>query len=189
MILIEPITFFAINNPPLSPSTKRVTSFSLDISATIFGIFVPFIAIAFFIPALRRLTTSALPSTTIISLLISTSGPAAIFSSPISLTLTVFEWSITDCSISLISGVPELNFSINALALSRIKSLLLVLTSSIPSISNFASHGPTLSIVSTAAAINVVSALSIEVGIVTIPVVMLSLTSISASILPIFPFF
>ncbi len=93
------------------------------------------------------------------------------------------------CCISLSSGAFPWNFSISFFALSRMYSLLELLTSSMLLISNFASHGPTLSIVSIAAAMIVVSDLSIDVGISTVPVVLDSLTVIFASILPIFPFF
>ncbi len=48
----------------------------------VFGIFVPLIPIAFFIPHLRRFITSALPSTTIIDPVTATSGPAGNSSDP-----------------------------------------------------------------------------------------------------------
>ncbi len=72
-----------MRSPPLSPSKNMVTSLFLLISMIVFGIFVPFIPIAFFIPHLRRFRTSALPSTIIIASLSNASDPAGNCSGPI----------------------------------------------------------------------------------------------------------
>ena len=67
--------------------------------------------------------------------------------------------------------------------------LFIVLVSSIVSVKNVEVHGPTLSTVSIAAARMHVSTMSIELGIVIVPVVDPLWTFGIISILPSFPFF
>ena len=177
-----------IKSPPLSPSTKTVTSLLFAISITVFGTEVPFIETAFLISYFRRFITSALPSTRITDSAFSTSGPAGNWSSPyftMSATLTAF---VTSSLISLESGsVPWVNVLNKLLARSINWSLLAALTSSKPVTLTSALHGPILKIVSNAAATSAVSVLSKELGILISPKVFPSLLCVSTSILPILP--
>src|SRR3989338_4212733 len=73
-----------MRSPPRSPSTKAVMVFFPLSSFTVWGMNVPLMAMQFLIPYLRRLSTSALPSTTMTSSLSSTAGPAGRRSLPYS---------------------------------------------------------------------------------------------------------
>ncbi len=76
------INSLRIRLPPLSPSRKTMTSFSRVRSMTVCGTLVPFMATTFLKPCLRRLRTSALPSTMMTSSLSSMPGPAGSLSGP-----------------------------------------------------------------------------------------------------------
>ncbi len=131
-----------IMSPPLSPSTKTVTSFSSQSFFIVFGITdaAPPIATTFVISYLRRLRTSALPSTSITSLLFSTSGPAGSLSGPyvvISLDFTS-DWTIS--ASSLLSGISVARSCLTrSFALSSTFLLFSALVSSIFTIWNWAS--------------------------------------------------
>ena len=71
-----------MSSPPLSPSTNAVATLSLESSWTVLGMLVPSTAIAFFMPALRRLRTSDLPSTMMMDPESLTLGPAGHLSLP-----------------------------------------------------------------------------------------------------------
>ena len=139
-------------SPPLSPSTKTVTSLSFTRLTIVLGTFAPPTPATFFIPCLSRFITSALPSTRIISLPSFASGPIAIFSMPISIRPAVLASSLI-CSVnSCVSGMVVFIFSNSSLALSVTTFLFSCLASSIEIVSNMLVHGPTLSTDSIAAA-------------------------------------
>ena len=177
-----------IRVPPLSPSRNAVTSLFLASLMIVSGIFAPFTAIAFLIPALSRLSTSALPSTIVIEVADSTSGPAGRSSGPYSSILAVFMDSETSLTISPVLGVSSrVHFLRIFLALWMISSLFVSLTSFIPSRIIFAEHGPTLSTLSIVAAMIDVAVLSKLEGIAILPVVLSFSEDISILILPILP--
>ena len=71
-----------MSSPPLSPSTNAVATLSRERSWTVLGMFVPSTAMAFLMPALRRLRTSDLPSTMMMASESLTLGPAGHLSFP-----------------------------------------------------------------------------------------------------------
>src|SRR3989344_284160 len=184
------VSSLIIKLPPLSPSTKTVTTFFEQSSIIDSGTEVPFIAIAFLKPCFSKFKTSALPSTTSISSLSLIAGPAGSLSLPystISITLTD---EVTSSANSWESGmVFSIIFLSNSFALSITMLLLLILTSSMFVTSIFALHGPILWIISKAAPTIEVSALSKEDGIMIVPFVFPVLVSVLTSILPILPDF
>ena len=72
-----------ISSPPRSPSRNAVAVFLSERSTIVSGTFVPSTATAFLIPYLRRLITSARPSTMMIASESMTFGPPGTLSSPI----------------------------------------------------------------------------------------------------------
>jgi len=179
-----------ISSPPLSPSVNTVTVFALLNSEIDFGTLVPSTAIEFFTPYFRRLSTSALPSTTMIASESPMFGPAGSFSAPNFL----ISWSLTDCFTSsvssMVSGVISSTIvSRMFLARSSTFFLLVVRTSSILSTTIDASHGPTRSMVSRADAKIAVSTLSKLEGTLIVPLDFPPFDSILTSIRPILPVF
>ncbi len=83
-----------IRSPPLSPSRRAVASFSLVRRFMDSGTFAPSSATVFVMPHRMRLMMSALPSTMIISLLVSRVGPAGRSSGPYFSTLPAFMVSL-----------------------------------------------------------------------------------------------
>ena len=134
------------------------------------GTEVPSTAMAFFIPCLRRFKTSALPSTTMIESEKGTCGPAGNFSGPYSMSSFALTAFLTSSVSSWLSGISSsMSVSSISLALSMMYFLFVALTSSILITLTLASHGPTLSIVSRAAAKIAVSTLSRLEGTVIVP--------------------
>ena len=177
-----------MRSPPLSPSTQTVTSFFLQSSTIVGGTDVPLIAIAFFIPCFRRLSTSALPSTMIISSLSSIAGPAGSLSFPYScISITLTEYATSSASSCESGIVVSISCFRSSFALSTTKVLLEILISSMFFTFIFALHGPILWMISIAAATIAVSALSREDGMIISPLVLPDLVSVLTSILPILP--
>ena len=174
-----------IRSPPRSPSRNAVVSLDLVSCAIDGGTLVPPIAVAFLMPCFRRIRTSALPSHTIIDSPLSTSGPAGL---PL---YDVMSADLTDSfssSVSVdISGTSFISSLSSIFDLSMICFLFTALISSIDLHLSFASHGPTLSIVSIVAAISAVSVLSRLDGIVIFPLDFPLTVVTSTSILPILP--
>src|SRR3989344_9468305 len=184
------VNSFIIKLPPLSPSTKTVTTFFWHNSMIVSGTEVPLIAIAFLKPCFNKFNTSALPSTTIISSLSLIAGPAGSLSFPYSTISIILTDAVTSSAISCESGIVcSIIFLSNSFALSITMLLLLILISSIFSMSILALHGPILCIISNAAPTIDVSALSKEDGIMIEPFVFPVLVSVLTSILPILPDF
>ncbi len=175
-------------SPPLSPSTKAVIIFFLDRSIIVLGTLDPFIAITFLNPCFSRFSTSALPSTIIISSASSTFGPAGSLSFPYSTTSIILTECATSSAISCESGS---TFSVSvfssSFALDITKLLLLTLTSSIFLTLIFALQGPILCMISNAAPMIAVSALSRLDGTIIVPDVFPDTVSVFTSILPILP--
>ena len=137
-----------------------------------------------------RLSTSALPSTIIMSLEELINGPAGHSSFPNAITLPF----CVDCVTSRSMSSPSLDdFEAQSLiipfARSTIASLLIALTSSIDNSLNCEPQGPTLSICSTAAAINETVDISVLIGIITVPLTLPLFELDVISILPTFQFF
>ena len=143
-----------------------------------------------YIPQRIRLIMSALPSTSITSLALLTSGPAESFSGPYFSTFATFSVSATSLKISSTDGMDSIvHLWRISLALPIIAFLRSSLTSSIFSRVTFEAQGPTLFMLSILAAVRDVETLSMLVGIVIVPVVLSCLDCNWISILPILPDF
>jgi len=158
-------------SPPLSPSTKRVTVFALHTSRMVGTMTVPFMPMTFLKPFLSRFKTSARPSTMMTSSLSSMVGPAGHRSLPYSvISMTRMACDTSSVSSWLSGKTLSVKVFKSSFARSMTKVLLLMRTSSIFSTLTFALQGPMRCIVSSAAAMMAVSALSKELGIMIFPV-------------------
>ena len=180
-----------IKSPPLSPSRNADRLFVFAKSTIVCGTLVPSTAIVFSTPILIKFNISALPSTTIISSEVFIAGPAGHSSLP---KANTFPFCTVDSEISFNISSPSLDdFVAQSLeicfARSIIAFLFTALTSSIDNNLNCEPHGPTLSICSTAAAINDTVDMSVLIGIVTDPLALPFCDSVMISILPTFQFF
>ena len=154
------------------------------------GTLTPSMAMTPSMPLRIRLFTSALPSTTIISLDLLMSGDADSRSLPYFTALIFLStlWtSPSSCSISWPSFTTQ--FLMSSLALATMAALFSLRTSVMLSILMVASHGPTLSTVSMAAAISAVSARSRLLGASITPEVLSFADFSLISMRPIFPDF
>src|SRR5213594_4421439 len=181
---------FRMRSPPRSPSTKAVSARSFESSWIVFGTFVPSTAIAFLIPERRRFRTSWRPSTMMIASLSATFGPAGSRSAPnetISDTCTLWRTSSRRSD-------PEV-FDSSTMDESRERARSMILFRFVTRVSSTLStlivalHGPTRSIVSSAAARIEVSTWSSEDGIRIVPSLRPFLLWTSTSIRPMRPLF
>src|SRR2546426_6352619 len=181
---------FRIRSPPRSPSTNAVSARSFDSSWIVLGTFVPSTAIAFLMPDRRRFRTSCRPSTMMIASLSVTFGPAGSRSAPnetISDTWTLWRTSSSrsDPEVFDSSTMDESREGARSMILFRFVTRV----SSTLSTLIVALHGPTLSIVSRAAAKIEVSTWSSEEGIRIVPSLRPFLLCTSTSIRPMRPLF
>src|SRR6266545_636513 len=181
---------FRIRSPPRSPSTKAVSARSFESSWIVFGTFMPSTAIAFLMPERRRFRTSWRPSTMMIASLSATFGPEGRRSGP---NETISEtWTLILTSSK--RSVPDV-FDSSTIWLSsdRARSMILLRfvtrTSSTLSTRIEALHGPTRSIVSSAAAKIDVSTWSSEDGMRIVPSLRPFLLCTSTSMRPMRPLF
>ena len=159
-------SFLRSRSPPRSPSRNAVVIFLLIRSTAAGGILLPSIATPLRMPFLSKLITSALPSTTIISSLVATSGPHArpliVTTSQVLTDSFIMSASFCESCIPVLSIIARrISFALSITYLrfcERTSSTLMTSTS--------ASHGPTLSIVSSDDAISAVSLASSDDGII-----------------------
>src|SRR3990170_766876 len=161
---------FRIRSPPRSPSRKAVTTFCLLRSCTDFGTFVPSTATAFLIPDRRRFRTSCRPSTIRIASLSATFGPAGRRSGPNeAISETCTDARTSSSRSTPVAFEPSSIWPRSCFARSTILFRFVTRTSSTFSTLIVALHGPTRSIVSSAAAMIDVSTWSRLDGIYTRP--------------------
>ena len=149
------------------------------------GTLVPSTATAFLMPYLRRVMTSARPSTMMMASESRTFGPAGIRSGPISLTFSIRRESRTSSRSTVLSMDPSSNRSMrSSFARSTIILRFVTRISSIFSTDTWATHGPTRSMVSREAARMAVSARSRDEAMRISPFVSPFLLAIWTSIRP-----
>ena len=177
-------------SPPRSPSRKTVSSFLRPMSEIVLPTFAPPTAMTFVMPFFKSVTTSALPSTTMISSLEATPGPAGNASSPNARISAVLRFSLTSSRNSLLSGISvSTRFLSRFFARSSTCLRFKLRESSMRCTPMRASQGPTRSTISRDAARMLVSTMSRLDGTRIVPVVFPPRTCASTSIRPMRPFF
>ncbi len=159
-----------IRSPPLSPSTKAVTVFLVQSSLTVSGTLVPLSAMAFLNPFFRSVSTSALPSTIMISSDSSISGPAGRWSLPYSVISWMRTETPTSSASSWLSGIVISTICRRSSFARSITCVRFEMrTSSIFWTLSLALHGPMRWMISRLAAMMHVSALSSDDGMMIVP--------------------